>query len=282
MSTGQVTALRFYKGTGNTGTHVGHLVDRHRHAAANVTFTGETATGWQQATLSTPVSLSAGTTYVASYYAPNGHYAEDDGYFATSAADAPPLHALQDGTDGPNGVYRPGTGGGFPTQAYQSANYWVDVVFSPSSTGPDTTPPTVTSRTPADGATGVPTGTTVTATFSEPVQSGTISMSVKDGTGVAVAGGVAYDGATQRATFTPTATLAANTVYTATVSGAADLAGNLMSPDRRGRSPPPPPRPRRPVRARSGPRPRRRAPRPRRTPARWRWAPSSARTWRGR
>ncbi len=84
--------------------------------------------------------------------------------------DAPPLHALKDGTDGPNGVYRPGSGGGFPTQAFQSANYWVDVVFAPSNSAPDTTPPTVTARTPAAGATGVATGTTVTATFSEPVQ----------------------------------------------------------------------------------------------------------------
>jgi len=226
---GQVTALRFYKGTGNTGTHVGHLWTATGTQLASVTFTGETATGWQQATLSTPVSLSAGATYVASYYAPNGHYAEDDGYFLASATDAPPLHALKDGTDGPNGVYRPGTGGGFPTQAYQSANYWVDVVFSPSGSGSDTTPPTVTSQQPAVGAMNVATTTTVTATFSEPVQSGTISMSLKDGNGVAVAGGVAYDGATQRATFTPMLALAANTAYTATVS-AADLAGNVMSP----------------------------------------------------
>ena len=38
--------------------------------------------------------------------------------------------ALADGTDGVNGVYRYGTGGGFPTTGYQSSNYWVDVVFT--------------------------------------------------------------------------------------------------------------------------------------------------------
>ena len=188
---GQVTALRFYKGSGNTGTHVGHLWSATGTLLATVTFTGESATGWQQANLSTPVTLTAGTTYVASYYAPNGHYAEDDNFFLAAATDAPPLHALKDGTDGPNGVYRPGTGGGFPTQVFQSANYWVDVVFAPSNTAPDTTPPTVTAQTPAAGATGVATGTTVTATFSEPVQPATVAMSLTDRNGGAVPGGVA-------------------------------------------------------------------------------------------
>src|SRR6478752_4479944 len=223
---GQVTALRFYKGSGNSGTHVGHLWSATGTLLATVTFTGETATGWQQANLSAPVTLTPGTTYVASYYAPNGRYAEDDNFFLSTAVDAPPLHALKDGSDGPNGVYRPGAGGGFPTQAFASANYWVDVVFSPSNAAPDTTPPTVTAQTPANGSTGVATGTTVTATFSEPVQPATIAMSLNAG---AVPGGVSYDAANQRATFTPTAALAANATYTATVSGAKDLAGNTMS-----------------------------------------------------
>ena len=41
-----------------------------------MTFTGETATGWQQATFGAPVPVTANTTYVASYYAPVGRYAE--------------------------------------------------------------------------------------------------------------------------------------------------------------------------------------------------------------
>jgi hypothetical protein len=52
-------------------------------------------------------------------------------YFATTGVDNPPLHALQDGVDGGNGVYRYGTAGSFPNQTYQSENYWVDVVFKP-------------------------------------------------------------------------------------------------------------------------------------------------------
>jgi Domain of unknown function (DUF4082)/Bacterial Ig-like domain/Bacterial Ig domain len=226
---GQITGLRFYKGTGNTGTHVGHLWTVGGAQLASVTFSGESASGWQQATFATPVSISANTTYVASYFAPGGHYSEDDDYFAVSGHDAPPLHALQAGVDGSNGVYRTGTG--FPTLDFRSANYWMDVVFAPSGPPPpDTTPPTVTATTPAAGATGVPATTTVTATFSEPVQAGTIMLVLRDPGGTAVPGSLGYDAAAQRATFTPAAALAASTTYTATVSGATDLSGNVMAP----------------------------------------------------
>src|SRR6185295_13462197 len=121
------------KGSGNTGTHVGHLWSATGTNLGTVTFTGETATGWQTATFATPVAISANTTYVVSYYAPVGRYAGDSGYFAATGVDNGPLHALRDGTDGGNGVYRYGTGGGFPTNTWQSSNYWVDVVFTTGS-----------------------------------------------------------------------------------------------------------------------------------------------------
>jgi hypothetical protein len=224
---GQVNAIRFYKATTNTGTHVGRLWTASGTQLATVTFTGESASGWQQANLSTPVSLTAGTTYVVSYYAPNGHYSADPGYFATQGVDSPPLHALGDGVDGFNGVYRFGTG--FPTLAWESANYWVDVVFTPGGGAPDTTAPTVTARTPASGATGVATTITATATFSEPVQASTVAMVLRNAGGTTVPASVGYNAAARAATLTPTAALAASTTYTVTVSGAADLAGNVMA-----------------------------------------------------
>jgi hypothetical protein len=217
---GQVTAIRFYKASTNTGTHVGHLWTAGGAQLASVTFSGESASGWQQATLSSPVTLTPGTTYVVSYYAPNGHYAADAGFFAAQGVDSTPLHALRDGVDGVNGVYKFGTG--FPTVAWESANYWVDVVFATGAGAPDTTAPTVTTRTPASGAGGVSTGTTVTAGFSEPVQG--VAMSLKTAAGATVAGSVSGT------TFTPAAALAANTTYTVTVSGASDTAGNTMTP----------------------------------------------------
>jgi len=127
---GRITGVRFYKGSGNTGTHVGHLWTRDGQLLATATFGPETTTGWQQVSFPTPVTVTAGTTYVVSYYAPNGRYAADAGAFAGRGVDNGPLHALADGLDGPNGVYR--YGGGFPTDTWQSTNYWVDVVFSPA------------------------------------------------------------------------------------------------------------------------------------------------------
>ena len=224
---GTVSGIRFYKGTGNTGTHLGHLWSRAGQLLASVTFTGETSSGWQQALFSAPVAISAGTTYIASYYAPNGHYAGDNGFFAAAGVDNAPLHALRDGTDGGNGIYRYGTGGGFPTNTFQASNYWVDLVFN--TTGADTTPPTVTSTAPAGGATGVPPTTAVSAVFSEPVQPGTVAFTLRDASGATVPGTQSYDDPTRTATLRPTAALAASAVYTATVSGARDLAGNPMA-----------------------------------------------------
>ncbi|GAA0485334.1 hypothetical protein Ade02nite_08800 [Paractinoplanes deccanensis] len=223
---GFVTGVRFYKGTANTGTHVGHLWSATGTNLGTVTFTGETASGWQTATFAAPIAISANTTYVASYYAPNGRYASDDGAFASAGADNAPLRALRDGEDGANGVYRYGTGGGFPTNTWQSANYWVDVVFDTSAA--DTTPPTVTGTNPEPGATGVATTATVSATLNEPLQAGTAALALRAGS-TAVAGTTAYDAATRTVSFTPSSALATSTAYTATVSGARDTAGNTMA-----------------------------------------------------
>lgn len=133
---GTITAVRFYKGAGNTGTHTGHLWSRSGALLGSVTFTGESATGWQQATFASPIAIAANTTYVASYHAPAGHYAGDNGFFTGKGVDRAPLHALADGVDGGNGVYVYGASS-FPNQTWQGSNYWVDVVFSPSATAPN-------------------------------------------------------------------------------------------------------------------------------------------------
>ncbi|WP_395805584.1 DUF4082 domain-containing protein [Archangium minus] len=135
---GRVKGIRFYKGAGNTGTHVGNLWSASGQLLASATFTNETATGWQQVTFASPVSITAGTTYVASYFAPVGGYSADLGGLA-NGVDAPPLHALPGSTtSGGNGVYAYGTVSSFPTTSYQNANYWVDVIFE--SNGPPPRP----------------------------------------------------------------------------------------------------------------------------------------------
>jgi hypothetical protein len=128
---GYVNGVRFYKGTNNTGTHTGSLWTAAGTRLATVTFTNETASGWQQANFPSPVLISANTVYVISYYAPNGNYADDEPYFM-STYDAPPLHAPADEGVGGNGIYLYNAGGGFPNATFSAGNYWVDLVFVPS------------------------------------------------------------------------------------------------------------------------------------------------------
>ncbi|MFP5415901.1 MAG: DUF4082 domain-containing protein [Actinomycetes bacterium] len=131
---GAITGIRFHKATANTGTHVGTLWTGTGTKLASATFTNETASGWQQVTFATPVPITAGTTYIASYHAPAGRYSVSSRYFADAATTRGPLTALRDGTDGGNGVYRYTStpSQSVPTTTYQSENYWVDVVFTTS------------------------------------------------------------------------------------------------------------------------------------------------------
>jgi PKD repeat protein len=130
---GTITGIRFYKASTNTGTHVGNLWSSTGTKLATATFTSETASGWQQVNFSSPVPITANTVYVASYHANTGHYSADVNYFATAGVDNPPLHALANGVSGGNSVYAYGSSSVFPTQTWNAANYWVDVVFSPAS-----------------------------------------------------------------------------------------------------------------------------------------------------
>ena len=221
---GYISGILFYKGTSNTGTHVGDLWSSTGTLLASATFSSETASGWQQVNFATPVAISANTVYVASYFSPTGIVAYSNNFFA-SAVTNPPLTAPASSSVGGNGVYvyasSPKT---FPNSTYQASNYWVDVVFSNPT-------PTVTSTTPANGATGVSfTAPNITATFNEAVQSSTISFSLKDANQNTIATNFSYNTATNTATWTPTAALAPSTTYTATASGAQDVPSLAMSP----------------------------------------------------
>jgi O-glycosyl hydrolase len=127
---GRVTGIRFYKATANTGTHVGNLWSSAGTKLATATFSGETASGWQQVSFATPVAITSNTVYVASYHCTIGHYSEDDNYFASKGADNPPLHALANGVSGGNSVYAYGASSAFPNSTWNAANYWVDLVFA--------------------------------------------------------------------------------------------------------------------------------------------------------
>ena len=71
---GYITGLRFYKGVGGKGTHIGNLWSINGTNLASATFIDETASGWQTVTFSSPVAITANTIYVVSYFSPNGDF----------------------------------------------------------------------------------------------------------------------------------------------------------------------------------------------------------------
>ena len=135
-ASGTVTGIRFYKASTNTGAHVGNLWSCSNASCssgtnlASVSFSGETASGWQQMNFGAPVAITAGTVYVVSYHTSVGHYSYSSNYFATAGVSNPPLQALANGVAGGDGVYAYGAASAFPANTFNSTNYWVDVVFT--------------------------------------------------------------------------------------------------------------------------------------------------------
>src|SRR5262249_48480522 len=138
---GTITGVRFYKSSQNTGTHVGNLWTASGQLLARATFTGETSSGGQSVTFPQPVPVLANTTYVASYFAPAGHYSQDEAALfphpapmpdGNNSVDSAPLHALRNTPGTPNGVYGYASTSTFPTSSFNAENYWVDPVYVPA------------------------------------------------------------------------------------------------------------------------------------------------------
>lgn len=128
---GRVRTLKFFKGAGDTGTHRGALWSSTGQQLAQATFRNETLSGWQQVTLSTPVTVMSGTTYVVSLHSSTGQVVSSGGFFGRAMTQGP-LRALADGEDGPNGLFHPSSSNRFPTESTGPVNYFVDVVFEPT------------------------------------------------------------------------------------------------------------------------------------------------------
>ncbi|WP_213456079.1 DUF4082 domain-containing protein [Rhizomonospora bruguierae] len=218
---GLITGVRFYKGPGNTGTHTGSVWSPGGTRLKTGTFANETASGWQTLTFSSPLAVGAGTTYIASYYAPRGGYAGDPLQFSYGDLDVNPLTVKRSTAASGNGLYRYGSG--LPDQWYRDTNYYVDVTFQASAN----TPPSVISVSPLDEANGVSAAVRPQAAFSKALNTESIEFTLTDGTDATVAGSVGYDGATRTVTFTPAEPLAAAQTYTATVQ-ARDTDGHSL------------------------------------------------------
>lgn len=212
---GSVTGIRFYKGPGNTGTHVGTLWSTSGSVLAQATFQDESTTGWQTVTFTKPVAITAGTEYVASYRTTVGRYSATLGAFSGTGVQRAPLRTAAD-----SGVYTYGTG--YPG-SNGSTSYLVDVVFSR-----DATPLVATQLTPAAGSLGVAPTTSVSVTFNAALASGASLALAASGTAVPGTSARSSDGKTL--TFTPTSALSAATTYTATASGLRTAGGTDGAP----------------------------------------------------
>ncbi len=127
---GKITGIRFYKGPQNLGTHIGNLWNTGGTRLGTATFSGETASGWQQVNFATPVAILANTTYVVSYYAPLGLYSANGNYFANAHVNGTLTASANAGVAGGNGVYAYSAASKFPNSTFNATNYWVDVVFT--------------------------------------------------------------------------------------------------------------------------------------------------------
>ncbi len=152
LSDGWITAIRYYKFAEEAAATRGTLWSDKGDVLAQAGFEGTTSQGWQSVKLDQPVEVSAGQTYVASYFAPKGRYAADEG--GLNDATGIQRYALK----AVEGVYS--YRGGLPTRSWNDANYFADVTFT--SADPDVTAP------PAPTTTPKPTTATPTTTAAPP------------------------------------------------------------------------------------------------------------------
>lgn len=152
LKEGDITALRYYRGAadaGDTDTRTLHLWSSTGKELAEVTVTSAPgASGWQTATLSSPVHVTANSKYVVSYGTVQ-NYADSVNYFRATTVNSDGTISVSQGA----GVYSEKVGGSggpdfFPTQSWNSSNYWADVVLKTSaasagggSSGGAVTPP---------------------------------------------------------------------------------------------------------------------------------------------
>ncbi|MDF0494637.1 DUF4082 domain-containing protein [Bradyrhizobium yuanmingense] len=134
-TSGVIQAIRYYKASNETGTHVGRIWSATGQELATVTFSNESASGWQQQALATPLTITAGATYVVSVNSNSYYVSTPQGFnsgISNGGLNAPAAAGVFD--------YSAGL---FPTEVYRNTNYFRDIVFAAGSTNPNNQPGTV-------------------------------------------------------------------------------------------------------------------------------------------
>jgi hypothetical protein len=118
----QLTALRYYRASSESGTHTARVWTAAGSLIGSTTFQSDAGPGWKEQALATPISLTPGQVYVVSVGF-NSYYSATQFGLQTPAVSGP-LRSVAVAT---NGVYGDAAGL-FPTSSYRSSNYFVDLV----------------------------------------------------------------------------------------------------------------------------------------------------------
>lgn len=232
---GYLTSLRFYKPLVNPdSSHTGHVWDAQGNLLATATTTGESDYGWQEATLTTPLSVTKDQLYIISFGLSTGDYQATFGKLATPLASPgftaypsndPRNTALGSGTT--NSVFMD-TAGVYPSHpSNNNAYYYLDAVFSKRSQ--DSLPLSTVSAEPTDNSYAVSRSAPIRLTFDHALNPATItstSVQLRDSANQLVTRSVSYDQARRAIVISPTSALQATTQYTASIdAGVTDVRG---------------------------------------------------------
>ena len=195
---GFITGLRFYKTSGNTGTHIGRLWTAAGTQLAQATFSGESASGWQQVSFGSPVAINANTTYIAAYHAPNGHYAAISATSHWSAKTARRCTRWPPGSTGRTASTNMGRPAGSspaagPTPSTRRTTWSTSSLTTKSA--PTRRSPVIIGRSPVVDATEVSPESRSGATFNEPMGPASINgttVRLRDSSNALVAATVSY------------------------------------------------------------------------------------------
>jgi hypothetical protein len=237
---GYLRAIRFYKPLIQDQTsHVGHVWDSNGTMLATVTFTNESAYGWQEVALPTPISVVKDHAYIVSF-----GLTTSTNYIATINGLASPLTspglvaypsgnwrnaALGSGTA--NSVYAM-TAGIYPSSpASSNQDYMIDAVFSLQAD--EIEPLRLIQTQPSRDSYGIKADTAISATFDQALDQASVTastVSIRNATGVPIPGQVSYDMTRHAIVFQPATNLTAQERYTAIITtGVKDVRGESLS-----------------------------------------------------
>jgi hypothetical protein len=142
---GWIEGLRYYRPGTMTPASAGSLWTSRGQLLARAAYQSVDRQGWVTTVLDEPVAIAAGVNYVASYSAPNGHYADDD---RTLGGGLTLSHGDLTATAG---VFT--YGDTVPTSTWRQSNYFADVLFTTVDPTPEqppmpTAPPSSTADVP--------------------------------------------------------------------------------------------------------------------------------------